>query len=634
MIQCKVDMEQKNIISTFASTQFYKDPDAYIREFLQNSIDACNTRTALTWSWGTEFLEMEAARAINSMRSPYVPKISIRYNSKIQRLVIEDNGIGINARDIEMYVSKIGVSFYQSTEFAEQQLHYEPIAQFGIGMISGFMAARALLIESRKDKTVNTAWNVTDRQSLEPVTAKWMEGTNTIEYIHSNREESGTKITLILRPKYAMQLSFERLVNAVRHYMLYQPIPIEVAFDDRRVVLQEKNPITNNPFADRIGIISIRLMDDQMEGYLWIYNSKHKDMVGGSKLYQQGFLVVDENDDPGLKPPWIRYMTYRIHLRKKFLTLRLTRDDVAHDEKLEELRRLIGFRIVQQFMSNPLGLSQYLVDGKNPVLTEYEDEMMLLAKAVTVEVYLKGREIELPVATIMEGFRGKTIRIALISKGLFSYFRLNHFMESKKMLEEYQLIVFEKNRDLFCQLMAPYWRSQSYVISDCPGILYEAMAADFTTLKSVVPYRFGYHLHPDHFGDSELFCMVTNTQNGRLELLINPMHRLSKMLAPVQYHPKVHRMMEVICENIKQRIINTQHRWNKIVDFGGSFVDDWDDRQVATVRCIWCLENDFDVSVNEYIMQCLTEKERVQLGLVGFAFRREDFINWWLTPRE
>ena len=634
MIQCKVDMDQKNIISTFASTQFYKDPDAYIREFLQNSIDACNTRAALTWSWGTEFLEMEAARAINSMRSPYVPKISIAYRSDTQRLVIEDNGIGINARDIEEYVSKIGVSFYQSTEFEEQQLHYEPVAQFGIGMLSGFVVARALLIESRKDKSVNTAWNVTDRQSLEPVTAKWMEGTNTIEYIHSNREEAGTRITLILRPGYAKQLSFERLVVAVQYYMLYQPIPIEVVFDDKRIVLQKKNPIMDNPFADQIGIISIRIMDDQMEGYLWIYNSKHKDRMGESKLYQQGFLVADESNDPGLKPPWIRYMTYRLHMRKKFLTLRLTKDAVAEDERLEELRRLIGYRIVRHFAGNPLGLSQYLVDGKDPVLTQYEEEMALLAKAVTVEVFLKGREIELPVATIIEGFQGKAIKIALISKGMFSYFRFNHFMESKKMLEEYQLVVFEKNRDLFCQLMAPYWQSQNYVISECPGVVYEAMDADLTTVKSVVPYRFRYHLHPEHFADNELFCLVTNTQNGRLELVINPMHRLSKMLAPVQYHPKVHRMMAVICENIKQRIINTQHRWNKIVDFGGSFVDDWDDKQVASVRCIWCLENDFDVSVNEYITQCLTEKERVQLGLVGFAFHREDFINWWLTPRE
>ncbi len=38
MKQCKVGMDQENIISTFASTQFYGDPDAYIREFLQNAI--------------------------------------------------------------------------------------------------------------------------------------------------------------------------------------------------------------------------------------------------------------------------------------------------------------------------------------------------------------------------------------------------------------------------------------------------------------------------------------------------------------------------------------------------------------------------------------------------------------------
>ena len=54
MKQCKVGMDQENIISTFASTQFYGDPDAYIREFLQNAIDACNTRAALEWSWETQ----------------------------------------------------------------------------------------------------------------------------------------------------------------------------------------------------------------------------------------------------------------------------------------------------------------------------------------------------------------------------------------------------------------------------------------------------------------------------------------------------------------------------------------------------------------------------------------------------
>ena len=45
------------------------------------------------------------------------------------------------------------------------------------------------------------------RQTLEPVTAKWIEGAETMEYINSNREQSGTRITLVLRPKYAKNLS-------------------------------------------------------------------------------------------------------------------------------------------------------------------------------------------------------------------------------------------------------------------------------------------------------------------------------------------------------------------------------------------------------------------------------------------
>ena len=81
-------------------------------------------------------------------------------------------------------------SYYQSDDFALQKLQYEPVARFGIGMLSCFMVARAILIESKKDKCVNTAWNITNKESLEPVMAKWLEGSDTMEYVNCNREES------------------------------------------------------------------------------------------------------------------------------------------------------------------------------------------------------------------------------------------------------------------------------------------------------------------------------------------------------------------------------------------------------------------------------------------------------------
>lgn len=634
MIQCKVFLDQENMIGMLTGQQFYGEEDAYLRALLQNAMDACSTRAALEWSWGTEFLEMEEAQALNSMRDAFQPQISVSYSSLTQRLIVEDNGIGINAKDLEQYVSKLGCSYYKSEEFERQQLDYEPISEFGVGLLSSFVVARALLIESRKDKCVNTAWNVTDRESLEPVTAKWLEGAESIEYIVSQKEESGSKITLVLKPKYAMKVTLQRMANAIRHYMLYQPFPIEVSYDSRKLVLHERNQILENPYADVIGIIAIRIEDDLLEGYIWIYNSKHQDMVEGSRLYQQGFLVADESQDIGIKPEWLRHMSYRLHLKKRYLNLRTSRDGVAMDEQLKQLREKIGQCIVRHFAGNPLGLNQYLSDGRESVLTEYEDEMQLLAKAVTVEVYLKGREIELPIETIIHGFEGKVIRIALISKGLFQYYRLNYFIDFKRFQRENKLIVFEKNRDIFCQMIAPYMKSQRYVISEYPGIIYDDMVADFHMLRSVVPYRNVYSLRPPRIGYDDIFCLVTNNHMGTLDIIVNEDHRLAKMLQPVWYHPKVHRMIAVILENIKQRIINSQHRWNRIIDFGGFFIDDWNPKNVATVQSIWCLESDFAVYVNEYIATILNEREKVDLGLVGLTFRREDFINWWFTPRE
>lgn len=634
MNQCKVDMNRENIISTFASNRFYGDIDACIREFLINAVDACNTRQALEWSWGTEFLELQERQALNSMRDLYHPKIQISYDSTSQRLVFEDNGIGMNADDIEKYVSKVGCSYYNSEEFALQQLKYEPVSEFGIGMLSGFMIARAILIESKKDKGVNTAWNVSEKYSLEPVTAKWMEGAETIEYITSRKEESGTKVTLLLRPQFAMQIDLNGLVDTVSRYMLYQKFPIEISCDHNTITLSGQNWIFDNPFADILGIVTIPVLDELIEGSIWIYNSKHKGLMGKSSLYQQGFLVSDGKQEMGIKPEWLRHMSYHLNLKKKFLTLRFSRDGVTNDGKLMLLREKIGQIIVKHFEENPLALNQYLSSGRTPVITEYENEMSLLGRAVSVEIFLKGREIELPIDTIIHGFEGKTIRIAFFSKGLFQYYRLNHFLDFKEFQKEYKLVVFERNRDVFCQMLAPYMRSQHYVISECPGIIFEGMVADFHTIKSVVPYCNSYSLHPPRVGYDDIFCLLTDNQSGRLELIVNEEHRLAKQIAPVRYHSKVHSIVAVILENIKQRIINTQHSWNKIVDFGGQFVDDWETRKIATVQSIGCLEYDFAVSVNEFIDSRLTTRERMELGLMDLEFRREDFINWWYMPGE
>jgi hypothetical protein len=356
--------------------------------------------------------------------------------------------------------------------------------------------------------------------------------------------------------------------------------------------------------------------------------------MGKSYLYQQGFLVSEDTGETDFKPDWILHMTYHLNLKKKFLNLRLSRDRVVEDSKKMALREIIGQMITQYFWQNPQSLNQYLESGREPVITEYESEMKLLSNAVSVEVYCKGKELELPVATIIQEFEGKAVRIAFMNRGMFDYYRLNHFVDFKQVDKETHLIVFEKNRDIFNQLIAPYCRSRRYVVSDYPGIIYDELIADFGTLKSVAGYGHSYSLRPERIADEEIFCITANDTDGRLEVIINEDHKLAKMLAPVIYRTKVHRMVEIILENIKQRILKPGNGWNKIVDFGGSFVDELTPKQVPTVMSVHCLETDFIESLNEYIECTLTASERLELGLMGFSFHRADFISWWFAPRE
>ena len=167
------ETDQLNMAAIFSSENFYGSWKVFLRELLQNACDACYTRQALIWSWGSEFLQMEEAQSLKDVRKPYVPKITIELDSSAHVLSIEDNGIGMNEADLLKYVAKLGASFYTSEEFARQRLNYEPVSRYGIGLCSCFIVARAILIESKKDGAINTAWNVMDQQKLGGMMAKW-----------------------------------------------------------------------------------------------------------------------------------------------------------------------------------------------------------------------------------------------------------------------------------------------------------------------------------------------------------------------------------------------------------------------------------------------------------------------------
>jgi hypothetical protein len=493
--------------------------------------------------------------------------------------------------------------------------------------------SRAILIESKKDKSINTAWNVMNRQSLEPIAAKWFCGAGNIEYINSNRQFSGTRVTLALLPQYAVHMTMKSLVMSIQHYMACQPIPVEVYFDKKKMILSQP-AIEAGSAAYIVGITTLKVDTELLEGYLTLYNSKHQELIGESELFQQGFRVVEHADEIGLKPEWVRHMAFHLNVKKRFLNLKLNRGGVAADENLGRLREMIGQLIVGYYRNNAIGLSQYLNDGRKNVLSEYESEMQLVQQALFVSVYLKGRELELSMDTILNGFLGQSIRIAFMAHELFDYYRRQYPTEFKNFLNQYNLIVFEKNREFLVQFLAPYNKGQRYVISKLPGIIYTEMTADMHMRKSVSPYRRNYQAYPGEAIADVIFCFISNEQSGPFRIILNRNHRNVQLLEQCQDVPKVSNLREVIIENIKQRIINSKNRWNRIIDFGGSFVEEWSFETPMTIQSVWCLENDFADSINQFIDTKLSKQERTDLGLDGLLFHRDDFISWWYMPRD
>jgi hypothetical protein len=289
--------------------------------------------------------------------------------------------------------------------------------------------------------------------------------------------------------------------------------------------------------------------------------------------------------------------------------------------------------IVGYYQKNPLSLGQYLEDGGKCVLSEYENEMILVQQAAYVHVFLRNQDVELRIDIIINGFLGNRIKIAYISHKLFQYFRDNFSVDFKTFLSQYDLIVFEKNRDMFTQFLTPYLENQKYVVSEIPGLVYTELTADIHMWKNIAPYRWSVHLHPANLVEEELFCFVTNEQRGPFELILNEANRNARMLVRASCNPKVATLREIIVENIKQRIINAQKPWGKIVDFGGSFVDEWTSDSAITVQSVWCLEENFAEMLNEFVRSRLTYIELADYGLEELTFHKEDFISWWYMPQ-
>jgi molecular chaperone HtpG len=186
------------------SEHLYSGPEVFVRELLQNSVDAITAR---------------------QLREPgFTGSVTIHVQDGVQ-LDFVDDGIGLTADEVQEFLATIGRSSKRgSSDF---------IGQFGIGLLSCFVVSDEIELHSRSLKA-------SDQKADDQKTgAVIWRGFATGEYDlkPGDRLEVGSLVRLKAKAGREDSFTFDRVLELCRHYGGLLPFPIEVREGDRHEIV-------------------------------------------------------------------------------------------------------------------------------------------------------------------------------------------------------------------------------------------------------------------------------------------------------------------------------------------------------------------------------------------------------------
>jgi len=194
------------------SHHLYSGPQVFIRELLQNGIDAIQARTYIEPGF-----RGEVALELVEPRGP-----------RTGTLIFTDNGIGLTEDEIHRFLATIG----QTSKRADQwDRPTDFLGQFGIGLLSCFVVSDEIVVITRsaRDRGPTIEWRGRP------------DGTYTINKL-SHDIEPGTQVYLTGRKDCAEYFQTERIEELVRHFGGLLPFPIKLTVGHAARVINKEPP--------------------------------------------------------------------------------------------------------------------------------------------------------------------------------------------------------------------------------------------------------------------------------------------------------------------------------------------------------------------------------------------------------
>ena len=123
----RFSLDQEKILNLLTGDRFYSNQSAALREAILNAIDAVHRR--------------------QNVDSDFCPDIRVTFDRDKLTLTVADNGIGMDKTGVNAFFVKVGASA------ASEEIKKESVGEFGIGVISYFMAGNTFELQTYDGKT-------------------------------------------------------------------------------------------------------------------------------------------------------------------------------------------------------------------------------------------------------------------------------------------------------------------------------------------------------------------------------------------------------------------------------------------------------------------------------------------------
>ncbi len=180
----------------------YSDHDIFIRELISNASDAI-----------TKYKQLVSLGEIQSEETEY--KIDVVLNQSEKTLTFIDNGIGMTADEIKMYINQIAFSGAEDfiEKYKDKADQDQIIGHFGLGFYSAFMVAEKVEINTLSYKEGSKA-------------AMWhCDGGTEFELVEGSRTNRGTEIKLFLGEDgvdFENEFTIKRTIEKYCSFMPYE----------------------------------------------------------------------------------------------------------------------------------------------------------------------------------------------------------------------------------------------------------------------------------------------------------------------------------------------------------------------------------------------------------------------------